>query len=49
MTTITEELFPTPYLRSMKITHEVRDYAAAEMERKAAEFRARGGEIYLKT
>ncbi|HEU5153153.1 MAG TPA: phosphomethylpyrimidine synthase ThiC, partial [Gemmatimonadales bacterium] len=37
-----------PKFCSMKITHEVRDYAAAEMERKAAEFRAKGGEIYLK-
>jgi hypothetical protein len=32
----------------MKITHEVRDYAAAEMARKAEEFRASGGEVYLK-
>jgi phosphomethylpyrimidine synthase len=37
-----------PKFCSMKITHEVRDYAAAEMARKAAEFRAQGGEIYLK-
>jgi hypothetical protein len=30
----------------MKITQDVRDYAAV-MERKAAEFRESGGEIYL--
>jgi hypothetical protein len=30
----------------MKITQDVRDYAA-EMERKATEFRESGGEIYL--
>jgi hypothetical protein len=30
----------------MKITQDVRDYAA-EMERKAAEFRESGGEIYV--
>jgi phosphomethylpyrimidine synthase len=35
-----------PKFCSMKITQDVRDYAA-EMERKAAEFRERGGEIYL--
>ncbi|MFL5401808.1 MAG: phosphomethylpyrimidine synthase ThiC [Gemmatimonadales bacterium] len=34
-----------PKFCSMKITQDVRDYAA-EMERKAAEFRERGGEIY---
>ena len=37
-----------PKFCSMKITHEVRDYAAAEMARKAEEFRASGGEVYLK-
>jgi hypothetical protein len=31
----------------MQITQDVRDYAA-EMERKAAEFKERGGEIYVK-
>ena len=36
-----------PKFCSMKITQDVRDYAA-EMERKAAEFRERGGEIYVK-
>jgi len=35
-----------PKFCSMKITQDVRDYAA-EMARKAAEFRERGGEIYL--
>jgi phosphomethylpyrimidine synthase len=35
-----------PKFCSMKITQDVRDYAA-EMERKAAEFREQGGEIYL--
>jgi hypothetical protein len=30
----------------MKITQDVRDYAA-EMERKAAEFKHLGGEIYV--
>jgi phosphomethylpyrimidine synthase len=35
-----------PKFCSMKITQDVRDYAA-EMERKAAEFRERGGEIYI--
>jgi hypothetical protein len=30
----------------MKITQDVREYAAREMERKAEEFRDRGGEIY---
>jgi phosphomethylpyrimidine synthase len=36
-----------PKFCSMKITQDVRDYAA-EMERKAAEFRESGGEIYVK-
>jgi hypothetical protein len=31
----------------MKITQDVRDYAA-EMERKATEFKERGGEIYVR-
>ena len=35
-----------PKFCSMKITQDVRDYAA-EMERKAAEFKQRGGEIYV--
>jgi phosphomethylpyrimidine synthase len=35
-----------PKFCSMKITQDVRDYAA-EMERKAAEFKERGGEIYV--
>ena len=35
-----------PKFCSMKITQDVRDYAA-EMERKATEFKERGGEIYL--
>jgi phosphomethylpyrimidine synthase len=36
-----------PKFCSMQITQDVRDYAA-EMKRKAAEFREQGGEIYLK-
>jgi phosphomethylpyrimidine synthase len=36
-----------PKFCSMKITQDVREYAA-EMEQKAAEFRERGGEIYVK-
>ncbi|MCA1837219.1 MAG: phosphomethylpyrimidine synthase ThiC [Actinobacteria bacterium] len=36
-----------PKFCSMKITQDVRDYAA-EMERKAEEFRESGGEIYVK-
>jgi phosphomethylpyrimidine synthase len=36
-----------PKFCSMQITQDVRDYAAG-MERKAAEFRERGGEIYVK-
>jgi phosphomethylpyrimidine synthase len=35
-----------PKFCSMQITRDVREYAA-EMERKAAEFRERGGEIYV--
>jgi phosphomethylpyrimidine synthase len=35
-----------PKFCSMKITQDVRDYAA-EMERKATEFRESGGEIYV--
>jgi phosphomethylpyrimidine synthase len=35
-----------PKFCSMKITQDVRDYAV-EMEKKAAEFRASGGEIYV--
>jgi phosphomethylpyrimidine synthase len=35
-----------PKFCSMKITQDVRDYAA-EMERKSEEFRERGGEIYV--
>ena len=35
-----------PKFCSMKITQDVREYAA-EMQRKAAEFRERGGEIYV--
>jgi phosphomethylpyrimidine synthase len=35
-----------PKFCSMKITQDVRDYAA-EMEAKSAEFRARGGEVYV--
>jgi phosphomethylpyrimidine synthase len=37
-----------PKFCSMKITHDVREYAA-EMERKASEFRERGGEIYVES
>ena len=37
-----------PKFCSMKITQDVRDYAA-EMERKAAEFRELGGEIYSRS
>jgi phosphomethylpyrimidine synthase len=38
-----------PKFCSMKISQEVRDFAAAQegMERKSAEFRAQGGEIYI--
>ena len=36
-----------PKFCSMKITQDVREYAAA-MEEKSAEFRRRGGEIYVK-
>ena len=42
-----------PKLCSMKITQDVRDYAAAQaaaeagMQQKSAEFRERGGEVYL--
>src|SRR5919107_5382876 len=35
-----------PKFCSMKITQDVREYAA-EMERKAAEFKQRGGELYI--
>jgi phosphomethylpyrimidine synthase len=35
-----------PKFCSMQITHDVREYAA-EMQRKAAEFKERGGEIYV--
>jgi phosphomethylpyrimidine synthase len=35
-----------PKFCSMRITHDVRTYAA-EMERKAREFRERGGQIYV--
>ncbi|HEV8124812.1 MAG TPA: phosphomethylpyrimidine synthase ThiC [Gemmatimonadales bacterium] len=38
-----------PKFCSMRITQDVRDYAATEMEKKANEFRERGGEIYLAT
>ena len=37
-----------PKFCSMKITQDVRDYAA-EMAAKAEEFRERGGEIYVKS
>jgi phosphomethylpyrimidine synthase len=38
-----------PKFCSMKITQEVRDYAAAQegMAAKSAEFKAKGGEIYI--
>jgi phosphomethylpyrimidine synthase len=36
-----------PKFCSMKITQDVREYAAREMERKAEEFRARGSELYV--
>jgi phosphomethylpyrimidine synthase len=42
-----------PKFCSMKITQDVRDYAAAQaaaeagMQQKSAEFRERGGEVYL--
>jgi phosphomethylpyrimidine synthase len=49
-----------PKFCSMKITQDVRDYAAmlgmestcaieAGMQQKSAEFRLRGGEVYLRT
>jgi phosphomethylpyrimidine synthase len=37
-----------PKFCSMQITRDVREYAA-EMERKAGEFRERGGEIYVES
>jgi phosphomethylpyrimidine synthase len=37
-----------PKFCSMKISQEVRDYAAKGMEEKSAEFRAQGAEIYVK-
>ncbi len=37
-----------PKFCSMQITHDVRAYAA-EMEQKSAEFRSRGGELYVKS
>jgi phosphomethylpyrimidine synthase len=36
-----------PKFCSMKITQDVREYAAA-LEEKSVEFRRRGGEIYVK-
>jgi phosphomethylpyrimidine synthase len=36
-----------PKFCSMKITRDVREYAA-ELEKKAEEFREAGGEIYVK-
>jgi phosphomethylpyrimidine synthase len=36
-----------PAFCSMKITQDVRDYAAAGMARKAEEFREQGGELYV--
>ena len=38
-----------PHFCSMKITQEVRDFAARGMAEKAAEFVGGGGEIYIKT
>jgi len=35
-----------PKFCSMKISQEVRDYAASGMAEKSAEFMAQGGEIY---
>ena len=37
-----------PRFCSMHLTHEVREYAAAQMAQKAEEFREGGGEIYVK-
>jgi phosphomethylpyrimidine synthase len=37
-----------PKFCSMQITRDVREYAA-EMARKASEFRERGGEIYVES
>ncbi|MBV8150942.1 MAG: phosphomethylpyrimidine synthase ThiC, partial [Candidatus Eremiobacteraeota bacterium] len=36
-----------PHFCSMKITQDVRDYAASGMAEKSAEFLERGGEIYI--
>jgi phosphomethylpyrimidine synthase len=36
-----------PHFCSMKITQEVREYAAAGMAEKSAEFLAKGGEVYV--
>ncbi len=36
-----------PKFCSMKISQEVRDYASAGMERKSAEFKAQGSELYI--
>jgi len=36
-----------PKFCSMKITQDVRDYAAQGMAQKSAEFKAAGGELYI--
>jgi phosphomethylpyrimidine synthase len=38
-----------PHFCSMKITQDVRDYAASGMAEKSAEFLAKGGEVYVET
>jgi phosphomethylpyrimidine synthase len=38
-----------PHFCSMKITQEVREYAASGMAEKSAEFRATGSEVYVET
>jgi phosphomethylpyrimidine synthase len=38
-----------PHFCSMKITQDVRDYAAAGMAEKSAEFLAKGAEVYVET
>jgi phosphomethylpyrimidine synthase len=38
-----------PHFCSMKITHEVREYAERGMAEKSAEFKAVGSEVYVPT
>jgi phosphomethylpyrimidine synthase len=36
-----------PKFCSMKITQDIREYAASGLAEKAAEFREKGGDVYL--